>query len=328
MALPSLKLKTAALKENQAIHIPKFLTKTFDLLEGRNYPHAIEWYNKGSSILIKNSLEFEKILPRFFKHKKIASFIRQLNLYGFKKVKNNQNQFIYYNPKFQSGKRNLLKMMKRKTETSSLTFENESEDTEELELADENRELKKLHKEAAIRINTLETKLKEIAEQNLLLAEIAMKKENEIIQLKNKIAFRCCEESVVSNKSAQSNDSCTPVQKAFQPKGAFRPIVKSLSPSLVSSNGDQKASPKLNVVKTIIVKPSRDYEESDSDRKSEDSIVRKPYVEYDREIPAAAATHNYLTLFTQTIADSSGLKPMFRFKIDSSTEKSSKVSMN
>lgn len=106
MSLPSLKINTtSALQEKQTIHIPKFLTKTFDLLESKSYPHAIEWHNKGTSILIKDATEFEKILPRFFKHKKMASFIRQLNLYGFKKVKNSQNQFIYYNPKFQSGKR-------------------------------------------------------------------------------------------------------------------------------------------------------------------------------------------------------------------------------
>lgn len=68
-------------------------------------------------------------------------------------------------------------MMKRKSDNSGPTFEREQEETEELDIVDENKELKKLHTEAALRINALEIKLKEIAEQNLLLAEIAMKKE-------------------------------------------------------------------------------------------------------------------------------------------------------
>jgi len=100
--------------------------------------------------------------------------------------------------------------------------------------------------------------------------------------------------------------------------------VKSSSPSHASSNSDEEASPKLNVVKNIIIKSSRDYEESDSDRKSEDSLVRKPSVEDEREM-SAASSHNYLTLFTQTIANSSSLRPMFQFKMDSHAKESIKA---
>lgn len=94
--------------------------------------------------------------------------------------------------------------------------------------------------------------------------------------------------------------------------------MKSPSSSLAASNGDQEASLKLNVVKNIIITPNRDYEESDSDHKSDDSIARVS-VKDNQETPAAAATHNYLTLFTQTIATSS-LRPIFQFKTEESVK--------
>jgi len=322
-----LKMKTtSSLKEKSTTHVPKFLTKTFDLLENKSFAHAIDWTNKGTSILIKDSVEFERILPKFFKHKKMASFVRQLNLYGFKKVKNSQNQFIYYNPKFQSGKRNMLKLLKRKNETPSVpTFDQDPEDSEELDLADENKELKKLHQEAAVRINALEIKLKEIAEQNLLLAEIAMKKENEIIQLKNKITFRCCDETDVSNKST---DSClTPNQKVFEPRGIFKPFAKTPSQSKSLSSSDQDSYPRSNIVKNVIIKSNRDSDDSDSDRKSEDSVIRKRSGEDDRDISNTTG-HNYLSLFSQTISNSKSLMPIFQFKMDASTEVSINAIMN
>jgi len=325
-----LKMKTtSSLKEKPTTHVPKFLTKTFDLLEGKTYSHAIDWTNKGSSILIKDSVEFERILPKFFKHKKMASFVRQLNLYGYKKVKNSQNQFIYYNPKFQSGKRNMLKLLKRKNEIPAVpVFDKDSEDSEELDLADENKELKKLHQEAAVRINALEIKLKEIAEQNLLLAEIAMKKENEIIQLKNKITFRCCDETTVSNKSAKSIDSCLiSNQKIFEARGIFKPFAKIPSQSKSLSSSDQDSYPRSNIVKNVIIKSHSDSDDSDSDRKSEDSVIRKRSGEDDRDISNTTG-HNYLSLFSQTISNSKSLMPIFQFKMDASTEVSVNAIMN
>jgi len=46
------------------------------------------WGEDGTTFVVKNPETFEKvIIPQFFKHSKFSSFVRQLNFYGFRKIK-------------------------------------------------------------------------------------------------------------------------------------------------------------------------------------------------------------------------------------------------
>jgi len=46
------------------------------------------WGEDGLTFVVKNPETFEKvIIPQFFKHSKFSSFVRQLNFYGFRKIK-------------------------------------------------------------------------------------------------------------------------------------------------------------------------------------------------------------------------------------------------
>ena len=56
------------------------------------YNHIITWSEKGDSFIILDQLGLMEILPEFFSTNKVSSFIRQLNLYGFKK-KHNSKKF-------------------------------------------------------------------------------------------------------------------------------------------------------------------------------------------------------------------------------------------
>jgi hypothetical protein len=51
------------------------------------YP-AASWSDAGDSFVVKNTQDFAaKVIPCFFKHSNFSSFVRQLNFYGFRKVK-------------------------------------------------------------------------------------------------------------------------------------------------------------------------------------------------------------------------------------------------
>ena len=51
--------------------------------------HLICWSEEGSSFLIKNQSQFSSsMLPYYYKHSNMASFVRQLNMYDFHKVMN------------------------------------------------------------------------------------------------------------------------------------------------------------------------------------------------------------------------------------------------
>ena len=55
-----------------------------------------------------------KILPNYFKTKNYSSFVRQLNLYSFSKIKNEDGFIEFSHDKFQRGEKNKLNTIKRK----------------------------------------------------------------------------------------------------------------------------------------------------------------------------------------------------------------------
>ena len=79
-----------------------FLEKLFIILESKANKNLIHWSKDGESINIMDPSKFSnKILPKYFKHNNYSSFNRQLNLYGFHKIKNikisKKEQFIKEN---------------------------------------------------------------------------------------------------------------------------------------------------------------------------------------------------------------------------------------
>ena len=58
------------------------------MLEHNVYPGVIEWTQGGEAFVVKDIAAFvTRVTPRQFKHSNFASFVRQLNKYGFHKVR-------------------------------------------------------------------------------------------------------------------------------------------------------------------------------------------------------------------------------------------------
>ena len=63
-----------------------FIHKLYDMLHDESISHLIWWSPTNDSFYLLPGEEFSKVLSQYFKHTNIASFIRQLNMYGFHKV--------------------------------------------------------------------------------------------------------------------------------------------------------------------------------------------------------------------------------------------------
>ncbi|XP_014219291.1 heat shock factor protein isoform X2 [Copidosoma floridanum] len=66
--------------------VPAFLGKLWRLVEDPETDELICWASNGRSFFIKNQARFAReLLPHYYKHNNMASFVRQLNMYGFHK---------------------------------------------------------------------------------------------------------------------------------------------------------------------------------------------------------------------------------------------------
>ncbi|KAJ7399077.1 Heat shock factor protein 2 [Pitangus sulphuratus] len=82
----------------------------------------------GKSFLVLNEQRFAKeILPKYFKHNNMASFVRQLNMYGFRKVVHVDSGIVklerdgpveFRHAYFRQGREDLLEHIKRKVSSS------------------------------------------------------------------------------------------------------------------------------------------------------------------------------------------------------------------
>ncbi|KAL4483168.1 hypothetical protein ABPG74_019194 [Tetrahymena malaccensis] len=96
--------------------IPTFLVKTYEMLDNQEHKDIVCWSEDGKSFLIKKHNEFrDQVLPQYFKHNNYSSFVRQLNMYDFHKVRNESTDSEYKNPLFQRGQQKMLSEIKRKS---------------------------------------------------------------------------------------------------------------------------------------------------------------------------------------------------------------------
>ncbi|XP_063773312.1 heat shock factor protein 2-like isoform X2 [Pseudophryne corroboree] len=114
---------------NVSSGVPKFLTKIWALVEDPRNSNYICWSQDGNSFIVLDEGRFAKeILPKHFKHNNMASFVRQLNWYGFHKVMQDETGAArhdkycsgrYQHQFFKRGQEELLSMIKRKVTPST-----------------------------------------------------------------------------------------------------------------------------------------------------------------------------------------------------------------
>ncbi|XP_018573160.1 heat shock factor protein isoform X2 [Anoplophora glabripennis] len=119
------------LGENTA-NIPAFLGKLWKMVNDPATDHLICWSPAGNSFIIQNQAQFwYELLPLYYKHNNMSSFVRQLNMYGFHKMSTVENGTMdadkdenqFYHPYFQKDQPEILVNIKRKV-TASKSAEN------------------------------------------------------------------------------------------------------------------------------------------------------------------------------------------------------------
>ncbi|XP_054136562.1 heat shock factor protein 2 isoform X2 [Melozone crissalis] len=108
--------------------VPAFLSKLWALLGETPSNQLITWSQSGKSFLVLDEQRFAKeILPKYFKHNNMASFVRQLNMYGFRKVVHVDSGIVklerdgpveFRHAYFRQGREDLLEHIKRKVSSS------------------------------------------------------------------------------------------------------------------------------------------------------------------------------------------------------------------
>ncbi|XP_048191339.1 heat shock factor protein 3-like [Perognathus longimembris pacificus] len=107
----------------EKVHVPSFLLKLWTIVDDSAFENVIRWTKSGLSFQIVDEKSFvEQVLPKYFKHSNISSFVRQLHMYGFRKVSSGENDksseekfsIEFQHPLFQKGGSSLLKNIKRK----------------------------------------------------------------------------------------------------------------------------------------------------------------------------------------------------------------------
>lgn len=101
-------------------HTQRFQRKLWDLVNSGK-SGSIQWNKNGDAIVFNFPLfkkEFLDQSDKFCKSNKIASFVRQLNLYGFKKVtysrrSRRKDVHEFQHPWFAKGREDWLKNVKR-----------------------------------------------------------------------------------------------------------------------------------------------------------------------------------------------------------------------
>lgn len=95
---------------------PSFPAKLHEMLQkvdDDGYAHVVSWQPHGRCFVVHDPSAFKTILPNYFKLSKLASFQRQLNLYGFQRLTAGLDKNGYYHELFLRGRTDLVAKMNR-----------------------------------------------------------------------------------------------------------------------------------------------------------------------------------------------------------------------
>lgn len=109
--------------------LPPFLVKCYEMVNDESTNELISWSESNDSFIIWDESKFaSQLLPKYFKHSNFSSFVRQLNIYGFRKIDTDNWQFA--NEAFIKGQKHLLRNIIRRKQSQNLVQKKPSQQKE------------------------------------------------------------------------------------------------------------------------------------------------------------------------------------------------------
>lgn len=254
----SLLNKRTTLLNMDKVMVPGFILKLWKMINDPQCDDLISWSENGQSFIIINPPRFSQELSKYFKHNNLSSFIRQLNMYGFRKVATIENSGLhpgtedlhFYHPDFVKNNPERLEAIKRKLPqkvVESVDLRNVIKDISEIEdkqkdvtktLAEIKREndqlwaelqdLRQKHKQQQLYISRLMTLVFEAMEKNGIKTNMLALKSNTPLMIE-------ASEEVQSEVPVQTTvDQLQANYEGTNPNPSYQHIEEN-----INNNGDQ-----------------------------------------------------------------------------------------
>lgn len=141
-------------------NVPAFLMKLWKIVEDVELDPIISWSQNGQTFKVHDQIAFARdVLPKYYKHSNFSSFVRQVNMYGFRKIidassgglKHEKDEWEFFHPSFQQDQPNLLQQIKRKVSAK----ESDNKTAQVNSLLGEVEQLKIEHDNVAVKLENV-----------------------------------------------------------------------------------------------------------------------------------------------------------------------------
>ncbi len=240
--------------------------------ESRN-TDLIRWSDKGDSFVVLDEDEFAKtLIPELFKHNNYASFVRQLNMYGFHKrvglsdnsmkasERKNKSPSEYSNPYFRRGHPNLLWLInkpksgnsKKKGKKDEADVESEEDGVEETYIAPNVAAAQAARGPAPHDVGPLQKKdlvqvksqIERIQQQQLAISNLLTKMRQDQNQLyQQAVLFQNMHERHENSINAILNFLANVFRKSLEEQGGAQTVQDLLASIIPNAQGHQTQIP-------------------------------------------------------------------------------------
>jgi hypothetical protein len=189
----------------------QFLTHLHDAISNKQFNEMLSWSEDGSYFMIVQPETFaETVLPMYYRHNKLTSFIRQLNMYGFKKRVSTLGYMAYAHQYFLRDSKNELHLIERNKNFRNYV-KSKKESTHDSEtvvqkLVMENHALKDEHRRMEMKLVDMQRRMEYLYTKNV-------ETETELQELKNQNSRAACEQLPQKELQQSSEYYCPEIKR-------------------------------------------------------------------------------------------------------------------